>query len=284
MTAADGAARSPGGVVVLHPPLETGPPVRLARGRRARILVPLALVVPLAGLGAVVMMLSGEPLVLALGLTIAAALVLGCVAVGSLVLAPRDGRIELETVRRRLELPPTRVARLAGPVGAGLALLFSALLVLGGLQGVDMGPTRFTSPFVGLVLAAIVLVGVLRNPPGGARAARLVLTPDGVGRRRGTEIELLPWDEVTAPRLSVDPAVQLTIWRRSVTPAAGARASQALADARLVLPLATYRSDPNLVVALVEHYRTHARDRAELGTAEAVERVRQGELRGPRRA
>lgn len=274
--------RDDGGVVVLHPPVETGPPVRLARGRRARLLGLLGLVVPLAGLGAVAMALSGEPLVIALGLTIAAALVLACVAVGALVLAPRDGRIELATVRRRLELPPTRVARVAGPVGAGLALLFSALLVLGGLQGVDMGSTRFTSPFVGLVLGAIVLVGVLRNPPGGARTARVVLTPDGVGRRRGTEVELLPWDEITAPRLSVEPAVQLTIWRRSVTPARGARPSEALADARLVLPLATYRSDPNLVVALVEHYRTHPRDRAELGTSAAVERVRRGELGGRR--
>lgn len=282
MTTPDGGAPARPGVVVLHPPVGDAPPVRLARRRRVRILGLFALVVPLAGLGAVAMMASGEPLVVALGLTIVAALVLGCVAVGAVVLAPRDGRIELETVRRRLELPPTRAAQLAGPVGAGLALLFSALLVLGGLQGVDMGSTRFTSPFVGLVLGAVVLVGVLRNPPGGARTPRLVLTPDGVGRRRGTELELLGWDEITAPRLSVDPAVELTLWRRSVTPTQGARPAEVLADARLVLPLAAYRSDPNLVVALVEHYRTHPRDRAELGTPEAVDRVRRGELRGRR--
>lgn len=265
-----------GRAVVLRPPVPPAPPVRLARRAFVRLLLPVGVLVLLGGLGAVAMMLSGEPLVICMGLVITALLLLACVALVSL-LRSNHGRIEVVQVHGRLELPPTATARWIWPIAAGLVLAMAGILVAGGAAGVDLGSTRFTSPGVGVVLAVLVLGGVLANPPSPSAVPRIVLTSDGVGRRRRQRTRLMGWDEIAPPRLVTDPGVQVVVWRRNVR---GAPLSSAggLDELRLILPLALYGSDPRLVLALVEHYRANPGDRAELAGPEVIERLRRGDL------
>ncbi len=54
--------------------------------------------------------------------------------------------------------------------------------------------------------------------------------------------------------------------------------------ASVKLPVAELRSDPQLVARLVEHYRAHRGDRAELTDGRALQRVREGRLRAVRPA
>lgn len=47
---------------------------------------------------------------------------------------------------------------------------------------------------------------------------------------------------------------------------------------QVLLPIAMCGSDPNLVLALIEHYRTHPGDRAELAGPEVIDRLRRGDF------
>lgn len=255
-----------------------GPPVRPPRRVLVRLLLSASFCAPLAGLGAVAMLRSAEPLLMAAGLVVAVFVLYGCALV-VLVVRSYEGRIDVAQGRLGLELHPAARARWAGPVLFALGGAFAVILVLGGVTGVDLGSSRFTSPAVGVLLLVALVVGLFTTPPSPSAVPWVVVAPDGVGRRRGQRTRLIDWDEVDAPRLVTTPAVKVVVWKRDARLAPVTSARDADQDAmRIEIPVRLYRSDPRLVLALIEHYRAHPGDRGELAGPEAIDRLRRGDL------
>ena len=224
------------------------------------------------------MTVSDEPVIIAMGLTTGTLLALGCCVFIDMFFRPRAGRIEVATTRGGLELPPTAVMRWSGPVAAVLVLLFAGLLAMSGSADFTYAPRRYHWPTVGVILGLVVLGGILHSPPSPARVPRLVLTPHGIGTRRGDRTRVLDWDAIVPPNLRIGKRVDLVVRHPIKVPPAGADPLEVLDTPMVEVPIGRYASDPNLVLALIEHYRTHPEDRAELAGPEVVDRLRRGDF------
>lgn len=162
-------------------------------------------------------------------------------------------------------------AWLLGAIGIAVALWVSdvllTLLTRGGrvrlrlvVGAVEVVGSRWSRPVdVVAPLAFLALVGLLRVLGRSRRRSRLRLAAGGLevsGPQGRGEFE---WDALTGAR-------EMPLAVRTV------------AGSWVSLPGSELRSDPALLARLVEHYRTHPRDRHELADERVVERVRAGHL------
>ncbi|WP_170169849.1 PH domain-containing protein [Nocardioides aurantiacus] len=179
-------------------------------------------------------------------------------------LLTRRGRLRLRAVDGTTEVvgsPWSRPVDVAAPVVLVLAL------VGGVLSLVDPGPLApgttsldAAAPVAVLAVLALLATAGLRHVLAGRRLrSRLRLHASGVEVSGPDGRDHLPWSSLTGvgPR----PLALLGYSGRV-----------------LALPGPELRSDPDLVARLVEHYRTHPRERDELADGRAVERARTGRL------
>jgi hypothetical protein len=201
--------------------------------------------------------------------------------VGVLLLRPRAGRIEVETVDGRLWLPPVRSVR---PVML-LALVAAAAMgpaVLLGLV-VDDGLRLPALASVGALVVSAgtvpVLVAALR---GRWVLPRVGLGPQDVVRESGRGVQTVRWHDVVAVDLVHDPAPRVLITSRTAVPTRD-RSRPSLGERpvggprtradQLAIPVRLHASDPALVVALLRHHLHHPADRSDLGTQRAEDRL-----------
>lgn len=255
-----------------------GPPVVAPKGKQARAVGTAA--VFLVGLVVVGfgMLVRGEGAIIALGATFLGLAVV-CSAGIWLLVRPRRGRLRFQRWGGGLVLPPSRALGVVVLGGTVLCAVLGAVILVAWLDGQALGSARRSGPVAGLLMLGLGLYGLLSGAAHRFATPRVVLTPDGVARWVGERATVVPWEEIADVRLSETKAQTLVVRRAPArTPRTTAPGPALAWPAPLELPLGLHASDPALVRAVVEHYLAHPRDRAELATEAAVERVARGDL------
>ena len=224
-------------------------PVR-APGYRPALAIALLIAVAAAFLGAALLLPAplGLRLLLAgLGVIVLAALGVAVSWAGALRVG--EVRVAPEAAGLRFSAPGSLIASMivVALVGVLVAVLLVVIEAVGLPATSGSGPARFGPAVLGVAAGgwAVVLLVGLRVPPG------LTLTPEGVRGVRGAGPVALAWDDLA--RVEV---LASSHGARLVLHAVGGGVSS-------VDPHWT-GSDPNLVAAIVEHFRARPADRAAL--------------------
>lgn len=269
---------------VLRPSVETGPAVSSAAALRPGFvvlaIVMLAIAVPVIGLFVTDGGFTGPALGTTLGLLV---LVGSALFVGLLVL-PRRGRLEVATDEGRLWLPAARPVGPLALIAMVLAVLLGVVVVIGFV--VDGGFRASNLASVGAVLVAGLTLPTLIGAVRGALVApRVGLGPDDIVRESGRSVVSAPWKDVLKVELVTDPAPRVLITsvapirteRRSPVPVGELPVGGPRTGAQqLAIPTNMHASDARLVELVIRHYAK--RDRAELGTPAAEDRIARGDL------
>lgn len=179
----------------------------------------------------------------------------------------RTGRLRLRTTETGLVVLGSPWSRAVDVVAA---VVFVVALVASLLASVDAGAEPGGSglatagPVVVLaLLAALAFYRVLGVLATRRRTSRLRLHSEGVEASGADGRATFSWDALTGVQAGPGPNVLVLLGH---------------AGTDVPLPAVELRSDPQLVARLLEHYRTHPRDRAELVDERALSRVREDRL------
>ncbi|WP_203668472.1 hypothetical protein [Cellulomonas pakistanensis] len=167
-----------------------------------------------------------------------------------------------------------------------LAVLLGLVVVIGFV--VDGGFRASNLASVGAVLVAALMVPTLIGAVRGALVApRVGLGRDDIVRESGRSVVSAQWKDVLKVELVTDPAPRVLITsaapirseRRSPVPAGELPVGGPRTGAQqLAIPTNMHASDARLVELLIRHYAKRERDRAELGTPAAEDRIARGDL------
>lgn len=207
--------------------------------------------------------------VLFVALTLFVALVLGGFVLGALPV--NRGKLRVRAHDGALEVVGSlwaRWAEMATAVLLWIGVLAGVMVLLGpgGSEPQSVGPVIILAGF-----ALGVTWFVARFLTGHRPQDALVMRREGFSTRRAGSTESFQWGDVTGVAVG-NGGMTVDLLGFSGTKAP--------------FPASELRSDPALVAALLEFYRTHERERSELASGRALDRVRSGDFRqgstGPR--
>lgn len=236
--------------------------------RRAGPVVGALCVVGLAALAAVLALVAtdaGQPTWAVLFGTLAVVLLLVLGGYLAASAGGRRGRLRVRHDAAGLEVVgspwPSRATLLAGVVAAA-GTVAGAVVLAGDDDGRDV---TATGPVVVLaVLALAALWPGVRFATGRRPVDALRLTRSGFTARTRGHGETFSWGDVTGFAVGLG-GLTVTLIGHGETVAP--------------VPASELRSDAGLVAELLEYYRAHERDRAELTSGAALARVREGTFR-----
>lgn len=229
--------------------LPAGAPRVPVHGPQYRPAYGIGVMLVVAGLPLVIAALAREPgfrlFMLAMGLLILAAVPVAVVWTRSL----SAGRVRVDAVGGLRFAPPAwlGVALLALAVAGVLVGALPYVLAAEGIPALMGSGVRRYSPGV----LALLSLGWLGYQLAGWREPRgLTLSPEGLRGVRGADRVRLAWDDLD--RVEVAPGWSARLILHTVAGSAHAITAQWMG------------SDPNLVAAIVEHFRAHPEDRPAL--------------------
>ncbi|RMI13324.1 hypothetical protein [Cellulomonas triticagri] len=188
-----------------------------------------------------------------------------------------------------LALPYRRDVAVLGALVGGYACALGVGLVLAGLLGVTRsGPSGAVVALGGVALVGATAPALLAVARGRLRRGVVVLTPERIIHRSWAFDLSGTWDQViaVAPAGEGRPTVLVTMMRsaRSDDPGralvrtrTGPSAASRLAP-HIAIEVSSVDLDPVLLLETVRFYASHPAARVELGTQDAVARVRQGDV------
>ena len=231
---------------------------------------------------AVVLMTQGEVLLALAGVLLLVADVLAVAYLVRFLLTPRGAPVVLERDGATV-LPESRFARITawGTLGASLVFLAVFVLAVVTAGGSGAGPSAGVWAAVAvLVLAVPTVAGVLGRR---VRSGELVLTPAGVTLSTWNADRSVAWDDVrevtmvSVPRRTLvvyaDDAASITQGRAPAGVGEQQARSVAHVERALAISFPHLTGDPGAVAAALDHWRTTATARSELGTAAAARRL-----------